>query len=140
MIKITIISTGRFKEAWLKSAIEEYEKRIQSHILIEWVLYKNEEALYAAARLEPRLVALSPCGKELDSERFSKEIFARLTQGGSRMTLLIGGASGIPKDLLDTVPSYSLSKLTWSHQTVRLLLVEQLYRAYTLEKGLPYHL
>ncbi|NBO23695.1 MAG: 50S rRNA methyltransferase, partial [Chlamydiae bacterium] len=50
-----------------------------------------------------------------------------------------GGAEGIPRNLIEKVPKLSLSKLTWSHQTTRLLLLEQIYRAYTLHEGINYH-
>lgn len=139
MIKIKIFSTGKIKEAWLQSAIEEYSKRMQSNLSIEWSLFKDEEKLYKHAFLEKDLIVLSPDGIELNSEEFSKQIFQLVEKNQSRLSILIGGAEGIPRNLIKTTPSFSLSRLTWSHQTVRLLIIEQLYRAYEIMKGSAYH-
>ncbi len=139
MIKIKIFSTGKIKESWLQGAIEEYSKRMQNNFSIEWVLFKDEEKLYKQAFLEKNLIALSPDGIELKSEDFSKQIFQLIEKNQSRLTILIGGSDGIPRNLIKETPCFSLSKLTWSHQTVRLLIIEQLYRAYEITKGSAYH-
>lgn len=139
MIKIKIFSTGKIKEAWLQDAIDEYLKRIQNSISIEWILFKDEEKLYKQAFLEKDLIVLSPDGLELDSIQFSKQIFQLIEKNQSRLTVLIGGAEGIPRSLIKNTPCFSLSKLTWTHQTVRLMLIEQLYRAYEIMRGSAYH-
>lgn len=139
MIKIKIISTGKFKEEWLKLAIEEYQKRLSPWMQFEWVLFKSEEELYKEAQKEKNLVALSPDGAIYDSEQFSQTVMDLIEKSQSRLSILIGGAFGIPKEILKKVPTISLSKLTWSHQTVRLLIMEQLYRAFEIQKGSSYH-
>ncbi len=139
MIKIKIFSIGKIKEPWLASAISEYTKRLQSEVTIEWILFKDEQKLYTQAFLEKDLIALSPDGVELDSTSFSKNFIHLIQKNQSRLSILIGGAEGIPRHLLKNTPSFSLSKLTWSHQTVRLLLLEQLYRAFEIKKGSAYH-
>ena len=139
MIKIKIFSVGKIKEAWLESAMSEYTKRLQSEVSIEWVLFKDEEKLYKNAFLEKDLVALSPDGAEMDSVDFSKNLMKLIEKNQSRLSILIGGAEGIPRHLLKNVPTFSLSKLTWTHQTVRLLIIEQLYRAFEIAKGSSYH-
>jgi 23S rRNA (pseudouridine1915-N3)-methyltransferase len=139
MIKIKIISTGKFKEEWLRLAIDEYQKRLSPWMQFEWVIYKSEEELYKEAQKEKNLISLSPDGKLYDSEEFSQVFMELIEKNQSRLTLLIGGAFGIPKEILKKTPSFSLSKLTWSHQTVRLLIMEQLYRAYEIQKGSSYH-
>lgn len=139
MIKIKIISTGKFKEEWLRLAIDEYQKRLSPWMQFEWVIFKSEEELYKEAQKEKNLISLSPDGKMYDSEEFSQVFMELIEKNQSRLTLLIGGAFGIPKEILKKTPSFSLSKLTWSHQTVRLLIMEQLYRAYEIQKGSSYH-
>jgi 23S rRNA (pseudouridine1915-N3)-methyltransferase len=139
MIKIKIYSTGKVKEHWLELALEEYTKRLSKSISIEWVLFKEEDKLYKEALLETNLVALTPDGAEYESIEFSKKLFYLIERNQSRLSILIGGAEGIPRNLIEKVPKLSLSKLTWSHQTTRLLLLEQIYRAYTLHEGINYH-
>ena len=139
MLRIKIFTIGKIKEAWLEAALDEYSKRIQQDIVLEWILFKEEEKLYKQALLQDNLIALTPDGNEYDSIEFSKAFFQIIEENQSRISILIGGAEGIPRHLINKVPKFSLSKLTWSHQTTRLLLVEQIYRAYTIYKGKNYH-
>ena len=139
MIKIKIFCIGKIKEEWLDLALHEYTKRIQSDLSIEWVVFKDEEKLYKQALLEKDLVALTPEGLELDSIDFSKKLFDLIEKNQSRLSILIGGAEGIPRHLITNIPKISLGSLTWSHQTVKLLIIEQIYRAYTIREGLNYH-
>jgi 23S rRNA (pseudouridine1915-N3)-methyltransferase len=139
MIKIKIFSTGKCKETWLELAIDEYTKRMKNDLSFEWILLKDEDKLYKLALQEKDLLALTLEGKEYDSIEFSKQFFHLIEKNQSRLSILIGGAEGIPKQLIEKVPQICLSKLTWSHQTVRLLLLEQIYRAYTIRNGSNYH-
>ena len=139
MLRIKIFTIGKIKEAWLEAALDEYSKRIQQDIVLEWILFKEEEKLYKQALLQDDLIALTPDGNEYDSIEFSKAFFQIIEKNQSRISILIGGAEGIPRHLINKTPKFSLSKLTWSHQTTRLLLVEQIYRAYTIYKGKNYH-
>lgn len=139
MYKITIFSVGKTKEAWLLEAISEYEMRLQSQVEIKWVFVKKEEQL--GSLLEGiQFVALTPEAKQLTSEEFSCQIHNWLEKLGSRLAFLIGGAEGIPGELLaKAYATLSLSKMTLTHQMVRLLLAEQIYRAVEIRKGSHYH-
>ena len=107
----------------------------------EWV--RDDDALVAKSREERG--ALSVClderGRQLSSRDFSAFLYGQLEQGGSRATFVIGGADGLPAALRDDAAArtLSLSKLTFTHQMARLLLVEQLYRGVEIRRGSKYH-
>jgi 23S rRNA (pseudouridine1915-N3)-methyltransferase len=132
MIKIKIYTIGRCKESWLQEALSEYEKRLSSIAEIEWILAKNFNEL----KLPPSYIALDVQGELLDSPTLSK----RLMKTGSRLHFLIGDADGLPPTTLQSALfRWSLSPLTFTHQMTRLILLEQLYRAFEIEAGSKYH-
>jgi 23S rRNA (pseudouridine1915-N3)-methyltransferase len=140
MYKIKIFSIGKTKESWLIDAISEYEKRLKAIMPIEWIFAKNNDQLKTFLEKENAFIALVPAAKELCSERFAKELYLNLERFGSRLNFVIGGAEGIPQDIEEKAFScLSLSKLTFTHQIARLILVEQIYRATEIEKGSEYH-
>ena len=139
MYKIRIISVGKTKEAWLDFAIEDYVKRLKGRATIEFVWAKNDEQLTATVTKEPLAICLDPRGALLSSEKFSELLLAKLQDGGSRLALVIGGPEGLPEVLRSTLPLISLSLLTMTHQIVRLVLIEQIYRAFEIVKGSKYH-
>jgi 23S rRNA (pseudouridine1915-N3)-methyltransferase len=135
MFKVKIIAVGRTKEAWLDMALSEYEKRLQGRLEIEWLLAKEDKSLSAYCRKEPLLIALDIRGELLNSEEFCK----KWMQLG-RVAFVIGGPDGLPADILKEARfRWSLSPLTFTNQMVRLILVEQLYRALEIASGTPYH-
>lgn len=139
MYKIRVISVGKTKEAWLDSAINDYCKRLTGEATIEFIWTKNDEQLIAAVEKEPLAICLDPKGTLMDSEMFSATILKRLQEGGSRLALVIGGPEGLPEGLRSGRQLISLSPLTMTHQIVRLLLVEQIYRAFEIGRGSRYH-
>lgn len=140
MLKIKILTIGRCKETWLNEALLEYEKRLKGRVLFEWQLAKQEQQLLEWALAEPFLVLLDLQGDLLSSERFSQKFLSLLQEKGARLTFVIGGALGLPSPLFQKPHfSWSLSPLTFTHQMVRLLLVEQIYRALQIEQGTGYH-
>ncbi len=139
MYKITIFSVGKTKESWLLEAISEYEKRLKTTIDLQWVLVKKSEQLDSLLEQTP-FIALTPEAKQYSSEEFSVQMHQFLEKLGSRIAFLIGGAEGItPKLLSKAFATLSFSKMTFTHQIVRLLLVEQIYRATEIKKGSGYH-
>lgn len=137
MFKVKIISIGHSKEKWLLLALSEYEKRLQGSMKIEWVLSENEKEFEEKALLEKNYIALDPRGKSLSSEELSRALF---TQWGTRPTFLIGGALGLSETVKkNALYQISFSKLTFTHQMMRLILAEQLYRALQIEKNTQYH-
>ena len=139
MYKITIFSVGKTKESWLLEAISEYEKRLKSVIELQWVFVKKSEQLVPLLEQTP-FIALTPEAKQYSSEEFSIQMHHFLEKLGSRLAFLIGGAEGIAPELLSKAfATISFSKMTFTHQMVRLLLIEQIYRATEIEKGSGYH-
>jgi 23S rRNA (pseudouridine1915-N3)-methyltransferase len=135
MLKVKAIAQGRCKESWLAEALAEYEKRLKGRIEIEWIIVDTPEELAERASKEPRLIALDLKGDLLSSEDLSRRLY---TSWGSRIAFAIGGPDGLPSPLKPLF-RWSLSPLTFTHQIVRLLLAEQLYRAAEIERGSSYH-
>lgn len=135
MIKIKIVSIGKTKESWLNEAIQEYLKRLTGTVSIEFVFWKDDAQLVSYVNEEEGVVCLDPEGEQLDSPQFAQS----LAKHGSRITFVIGGSDGLPASLKQKFPLISLSKLTFTHQLTRLVLVEQIYRAYEILKGSKYH-
>lgn len=139
MYKIRILSVGKTKEQWLESAISEYLKRLQKTASLEFVWAKNDDQLVVLAQKEEGVVCLDAAGQTMDSDQFSSFLIKKLEEHGARLTFIIGGAEGLPKGLRGAFPLLSLSPMTFTHQMVRLILVEQIYRAIEIEKGSRYH-
>ncbi len=129
MMRIKIISPGKHKEPWLISALSEYEKRLTKEAKIEWVfpkelIIKNDD--YSLLDIK---------GKFLTSEEFSNFLMSK-----SNHIFVIGGPEGPPKNISDNASfKFSLSPLTFTHQLVRLVLLEQIYRGFEIFKGSAYH-
>lgn len=139
MYKIKILTIGKTKEAWLDEALAEYEKRLKTVAQIELVLAKNDQHLVELASKETALIVLDVVGTAVTSEEFSKLLVNQLEKGGTRLSFVIGGAEGLPPQLQSAPIRISLSKMTYTHQIVRLVLVEQIYRALEIAKGSRYH-
>ena len=139
MIKIEIITTGRTKEPWLELALAEYQRRLRGHASLVFILVKDEAQLITAALGAKHAIGLDPQGEELTSNEFSRRIEEMVAGRGPRLAFVIGGPEGLPHLLRERLPLLSLSKLTFTHQMARLLLVEQLYRGFEIAKGSPYH-
>ena len=138
MIKVKIYTIGRCKDAWLLEALAEYEKRLSKQVQFDWILCKNDEEL--ASKVQAPYIALHPAGELLDSPAFSKKYIKLLEKHGSRLNFLIGGSDGISLELLEkSAWIWSLSPLTFTHQMTRLVLLEQIYRAFEIDSGSEYH-
>ena len=129
MMRIKIISPGKNKEPWLIEALAEYEKRLSRDAKIEWVFPK------VLTVIEKQYSLLDVKGKYLSSEEFSNFLMSKPSH-----VFVIGGPEGPPKNMSDNASfKFSLSPLTFTHQLVRLVLIEQIYRGYEIFKGSPYH-
>ena len=138
MIRVKLLTIGRTKEAWLDEALQEYLKRLKPILSFELILAKNDSELVALAEKEKHYICLDPKGKMLTSEEFAETFSSAVERGGSKLAFVIGGAEGLPDSLLKT-EQISLSRLTFTHQICRLILVEQIYRATEMQKGSKYH-
>ena len=152
---IKIIAVGKSKEKYWCSAEAEYFKRLSPYAKVEVTELKEEpfrdkddpsdikrkEAEKIKKHLNEKdiLIALHERGMELDSIGLS-DFLEKHTQQGQHLTFIIGGPLGLDESLLEHIPyQLSLSKLTFPHQMVRVILAEQLYRAVTIMKGKQYH-
>jgi 23S rRNA (pseudouridine1915-N3)-methyltransferase len=140
MYKIKVYTIGKIKEDWLQEALGEYEGRLKSSLSLEWILAKNDEQLKQFLEKETNFICLDPQGKPFSSEEFSLFLIKSLQDCHSRLCFVIGGSEGIPAALKTKARSLiSLSKMTFTHQITRLILVEQIYRALEIDKGTAYH-
>lgn len=138
MIRIKIISPGKIKESWLNEAIQEYIKRLTPVAEFNLLFPKDEKTFAKLLNEEKNCIYLDPAGKTFTSEAFTAYFFKAIEQGGSSITFAIGGAEGFPKDT-PIGPTLSLSPMTFTHQMTRLLLIEQIFRAFEIDKGSSYH-
>lgn len=139
MIKIKIIGVGKTKEEWLETAIAEYLKRLSPVAEFDFIFLKDNTQLLQTIKEESHYITLDDQGKTFTSVGFAKFVQKELDQKGPRLTFVIGGAEGLPPALKSHTPSLSLSPMTLTHQMVRLLLVEQIYRALEIQRGSRYH-
>lgn len=148
---IRIIAIGKKHDAWLRDAIGRYEKRLREPFTITWKLLSHSEQSETAARREEssRLLAslsekeyvilLDETGQSLTSPALTKKLDTAFTTGRS-LTIIIGGAYGVNERLKSRADLvWSLSNLVFPHQLVRLILIEQLYRAQSIQAGSRYH-
>ena len=148
---IKIIAIGKKHEAWVQVGLERYQKRLQSPWNTEWELLphssfegskaRQQESRAIMARLTPQdfVLLLDERGKQLDSPAVS-HLIDREFSTARRPVIIIGGAYGVSDELqarADLV--WSLSPLVFPHQLVRLILIEQLYRAQEIARGSNYH-
>lgn len=140
MLKAKILSVGKTKEAWLIDALSEYETRLKPVLSIDWILAKSDDQLEALLVKESHFICLDPKGKLLTSEQFSSFLSKEFTAKGSRLTFAIGGDIGFSEAMKSKAGFLlSLSPMTFTHQLTRLVLVEQIYRAFEIQKGSRYH-
>ena len=135
-MKITILCIGKLREDWLKKGIGEYLKRIERFVNIE---LKEAESFTDIGEKYDYTILLDEHGKELTSQEFSN-LLKKLQMTKRNACFMIGGWEGMD-DVLKRKADYllSLSKMTFPYQLVRIIFLEQLYRAFTIIKGINYH-
>ena len=155
-MKIKIIALGKIKEKFLKEGIDEFLKRLTPYANVEVVelspieikdenltskiLEKEGEKILAQIKLDSYLITLEIDGENFSSEKFSKKLEDVSNQGYGEITFVIGSSCGLAKTISDKANlKLSLSKMTFLHQFARLLLIEQIYRAFKIQKGETYH-
>lgn len=158
-MKITIVCAGKIKEKYLTAGINEFLKRLKPMAQVEvleiheekmpdnpsaaekeQVLQKEGEKLLKLVPSGSFLFVLDVYGKELSSEELAAKIDKLGLGGRSSLTFLIGGAFGLSREVRQAADmKLSFSQMTFTHQMVRLLLVEQIYRAFKINRGEKYH-
>ncbi|GGE53576.1 ribosomal RNA large subunit methyltransferase H [Pullulanibacillus camelliae] len=158
-MNITILTVGKLKEKYLKQGIEEYVKRLTPYAKVSIIeipdqpapenlspaditAIKDEEGKKLLAKLSPDtyVISLAILGKQLTSEQLAKELDQLATYGRSKIAFIIGGSNGLSDEILKRSDmQLSFSKMTFPHQLMRLILVEQVYRAFKINRGETYH-
>ena len=158
-MKIKIVTVGKLKEKYLKDGIAEYSKRISRFATIEIIELADEKTPDRASDSENAkildvegnrilskigdrefVVVLAIEGKTLSSEELSKQLEQASINGFSTLTFVIGGSLGLSKEVKKRANlSVSFGRLTLPNQLMRLVLTEQIYRAFTIQQGSPYH-
>ena len=155
-MNIKIIAVGKIKEQYLKDAIKEYEKRLMSfcsfsgvEVVAEQIndeslceKYKEIEAdrILQNIKQNSYIITLEIKGKSFSSEAFAQKIKDISNEGINDVVFIIGGANGLHKKVSDIANlKISFSQMTFTHQMIRLLLIEQIYRAFKINANEPYH-
>lgn len=152
LMKVNIVCVGKIKEKFFTDAIAEYTKRLSrfaSVKIIEVDEASNITNLEQKSKIEGErllakangiLVSLDGGGKLLSSEELARFIHDKKLNGGSEISFIIGGSNGLSREVLDKSNLVlSFGKITFPHQLFRVVLAEQIYRAFTIIEGLPYH-
>jgi 23S rRNA (pseudouridine1915-N3)-methyltransferase len=141
-VKILILAVGRLKEDYWAAAEAEYRKRLQRYASVELREVKDDAGLLAAIPPRGRLVMLDEQGELLSSEDIARRLIAAEEQhgGGAPLVFAVGGADGLGEAVRRRAArSLAFGRITLPHRLARIVLVEQLYRAYTILRGEPYH-
>ena len=158
-MKITVIAVGKIKEKFYRDAVAEYERRLGRYCkpeiiqvedektpdrananLTDLVKKKEAERILKYLREDAYVIVLDIRGKAYDSEEFATQIESLATKGVSHIQFVIGGSLGLHEEVCKKADlTVSFSKMTFPHQLMRVILLEQIYRAYRIISGEPYH-
>ena len=158
-MKITVITVGKIKEKYLKDAIAEYSKRLGRYCRLEIIEVADEktpdqaseaaeesirakegERIMKHIREDMYVITLEIAGKMLSSEELADKINALGLSGKSSIAFVIGGSIGLAREVMARSDfAISFSKMTFPHQLMRVILLEQVYRSYRIMNGEPYH-
>lgn len=158
-MKITIITVGKIKEKYLRDAIAEYSKRLSKYCKMEIIEVADEktpenasesmnetiksreaERILKYLKDDAYVMTLEIQGKQITSEELAEKIEKLGIQGTSHLIFVIGGSLGVGKKVLERSDyALSFSKMTFPHQLMRVILLEQIYRSYRIIKKEPYH-
>lgn len=159
LMKITVLTVGKIKEVFYIEAVKEYAKRLGRYCKLELIEVSDEKTPDNASEHEEELIrkkegdrlrkyikeeayviALAIEGKQMSSEMFSEKLHELGLHGESHIIFLIGGSIGLEKELLQEADFLlSFSKMTFPHQLMRVILLEQIYRGYRIMNHEPYH-
>lgn len=158
-MKITILAVGKIKEKYFENAVQEYKKRLGRYCRLEIIEVADEKNPDNASAAEERIIrakegvrlekyiksdayviALAINGKQVSSEGFADKINKLGIKGTSHIIFIIGGSIGLDDSILNMAAcKLSFSEMTFPHQLMRVILLEQVYRAYRIINGEPYH-
>lgn len=150
---VTVLCIGKQHEPHIKEAVELYETRLKRFSRLEWVFLPHaglddvektkaaeSDALLAKIKPEDTVVLMDERGEQWSSPEFSARLEGWQANSRGRLVFIIGGAYGVDSRVFGRAAAvWSLSKLVFPHQLVRVLVAEQLYRAFAIKENLPYH-
>lgn len=155
MHNLRIIVVGRHKDDWVAKGCDHFQKLLKKFARVEMVIIpaaspigpdpgqssrKKEAKSILRALKDNSFIALTEVGKQFSSEPFADFVQKQIVKGGNKVTFVIGGPFGLSDEITSRATrSISLSSLTYSHQLARLVLLEQLYRAFSILSGNAYH-
>ena len=153
-MRLRVLAVGQKMPAWIDQGVDEYARRLPKGVTAEWLniapakrgtesteRYQQTEAESIRAKLtaEDRLVALHVQGREITTEAIAERL-AQWQMAASRVCIVIGGPDGLHPSLLSAAQEqWSFGRITLPHPLVRVILSEQLYRAWSIQAGHPYH-
>ena len=138
-MRYRVVAVGRVRDAALRAACDGYLERLRRYARVEEREVKDDARVLAAVPDGSRLVALSRAGTPWTSSELA-DWTARWERDARDVTFAVGGADTLPRTVLERAERvWSLSDLTFPHELARVILYEQLYRAYTIRRGEPYH-
>ncbi|MCI8557776.1 MAG: 23S rRNA (pseudouridine(1915)-N(3))-methyltransferase RlmH [Lachnospiraceae bacterium] len=158
-MKITCIAVGKIKEKYYAEAIKEYAKRLSRYCKLEIlelpdektpdgasmaeeavILEREGERILKVIREDAYVIALAIKGRALDSLEFSHRLEQLGVEGRSHIAFVIGGSLGLSQAVMERADeAVSFSRMTFPHQLMRVILLEQVYRSFRIMKGEPYH-
>ncbi|RDU37279.1 23S rRNA (pseudouridine(1915)-N(3))-methyltransferase RlmH [Neobacillus piezotolerans] len=158
-MNISVVTVGKLKEKYLKQGIEEYTKRLSAYAKMEIIEVPDEKApeemseaemeqvkkkegerILAKVSPDAHVIALAIEGKMQSSEELAANLDRLALHGKSKIAFIIGGSLGLSSEVLSRAnDKLSFSKMTFPHQLMRLILVEQIYRAFRINRNEPYH-
>ena len=156
MVKIELILLGKGKEAWVSQAISHYRKLLKGMVDLKVeiiqperatksfnpldILEKEEKKIIGHLKDKTFLIVLDSRGKEFSSEELAKFFKVKTNQGQSKFTFVVGSSLGLSENIKKMGDfKLSLSKMTFAHQLTWIVLLEQIYRAFSIAKGTKYH-
>jgi len=158
-MKINIIAVGKIKEKYIREGIKEFSKRLSRYCDLRIIEVDDEKApenlsdremegvkekegkrILSKIPQNSYIISLEIDGREISSEEMSKKIEELMVSGVNNISFIIGGSLGLSKEI-SKISNFKLSfsKMTFPHQLIRLILLEQIYRSFKIMKGEPYH-
>ncbi len=150
-MKITILTVGKIKEKFYRDAIDEYKKRLSAYADLGIIEVQDEPDSPKAPEIEGKkllekltdkafVITLCIDGKKFDSVGLSKKMNDLMTGGISHIVFIIGGSSGLSPEVIKRADlKLSFSDMTFPHQLMRVILLEQIYRSFKIMRNEPYH-
>lgn len=156
LVKLKIICIGKTKKGYISHGVKDYMTRIKHYTNMEWIelqpsvkskhskhdngLRREAKSIREHIRASALKVILTEGGKEFGSPDFAEWLERQMIEGRQEIDFILGGDQGLAKSILSEADlCLSLSRMTFTHQMARLILLEQIYRAFTIIRGEPYH-